>query len=645
MAKKQGRVLTDAEDRTLRRLEQLPAGWVSDRITQFSTNDGELAQTYADMMEKRKELHPGALTPPTFGELFGLASAYLARSGRLPAFPHTGLSITKTAAPERTVSADGSSLCLRFSDTDRKKSAPAEGDRLLLVRAEKPSDLLRMAEHPTVRSAVKWESDVDEAGILPTVLPRISGICYDLRRLTALSAPTPLDRLFVSIPGARLMLIDVREEKAVLDTAAACGATATIIAALTSGDETLFAYSDRDILRVGTPWLRSLPVRGSRAVSVPEDATPSGKLTRTAVAGGHSPYLGSSGTQERLTIDGFAVSSAVRTITGNAYRAAMATVLAPLLSVAASGADYTGIRLGIGLRLPTPNTEAAQGTLMALILAVYRTQMEFACPAALFAEIDDSLPAPQLTVYAAADAAGTVPSGFSGAGNGVFCVTPVFTETGIPDFPLLRQLLREVRGMALAGKLFSARAAVTETLGCCIARSSNGLTCRLSDTAETQLPVGLVLEGTGLPFSRVGTVETAMPPVAASASFAFPPMIGKYIWSDRYEIAILARPGDASAVSLAAALRSAGADCTVLCDTADGPVSRRILTARILVLCPGAVLPAGDKTTFALRMLTGNGGVILRLGQDAPTAADFPSVLLPGRLPDGFLRDLGVLLH
>ena len=646
MAKQQGRVLTDAESRTLRRLEQIPAGWVSDRISQFSTDDGEQAQTYADMMEKRKELHPGALTPPTFGELFGLASAYLARSGRLPAFPHVGLSVTRTTAPERTVSAEGSPLCLRFSDTDRKKSTPAEGDLLLLVRADVPGSLLRMAEHPAVQRAAKWESDIGTYGVLPTVLPHISGICYDLRRLTGLSAPTPLDRLFLPIPGARLMLIDRREEKAVLDTAAACGVTATGIAVLTSGDETLFAYSDRDFLRVGTAWLRSLPFRQSLSVSVPQSTEQSGPMSRTSVAGSQSPYLVSSGTRERLTSDGFTVSSAVRTVSGNAYRAAMAAVLAPLLSVAASGTDYTGIRLGIGLRLPTPKTAGSQGILMSLILAVYRVQMEFACPAALFAETDDSLSSPELTVYAVADAAsGTVPSGFVKGGSGVFCVAPVFTAAGIPDFPLLRQLLREVRSLSLSGKLFSARVAVTETLGDCVARSAGSLVCRLSDTAGTRLPIGLVLEGTGIPFTRVGTVETAMPSVALSGAFAFPPMTGKYIWSDRYEILVLSRPGDAAAVSLAATLRGAGADCAVLTVPEEGPVSRRILTARILVLCPEAVLPAGDKTTFALRMLTGNNGVILRLGPDAPTVADFPSVSLPGRLPDRFVPDLAALLH
>lgn len=124
---------------------------------------------------------------------------------------------------------------------------------------------------------------------------------------------------------------------------------------------------------------------------------------------------------------------------------------------------------------------------------------------------------------------------------------------------------------------------------------------------------------------------------AAAVGFTLPEKIGKYVWSDRYEITVLSRPGDSAAASLAVALRGAGADCLALTATEDGPVSRRILTSRILILCSGAVLPAGDKTVFALRMLTGGGGLILRLDDTAPAVPAFPCVTLSGTLPDGFL--------
>ena len=115
MAKKQQRVMTDAENRTLHRLENIPAGWSYNRIQAFSTDDADMAATYTDMMEKRRELHPGAVTPPTVGELFGLASAYLASSGRMPAFAPTGLTLGKTAGTERAYGAEGSPCTCAFA--------------------------------------------------------------------------------------------------------------------------------------------------------------------------------------------------------------------------------------------------------------------------------------------------------------------------------------------------------------------------------------------------------------------------------------------------------------------------------------------------------------------------------------------------
>ncbi|HBF14744.1 MAG TPA: hypothetical protein DDW30_03500, partial [Clostridiales bacterium] len=457
----------------------------------------------------------------------------------------------------------------------------------------------------------------------------------------------PLGRLFVPLPHARLLLVDGRDAervKALLCEEA--GVTAVSAAVLTEREEMAFAYSAADVLRVPTAQLRALPERKELSVSIPAEASGAGPITRIPVAGNASPYLESPAIPpERVTENGLTVASAVRSLGAGGFRAAMATVLAPLLSLAAAGADYPDIRLGIALRLPTPNGAEAESGLAASILGIYRAQMEFATPAALFAEVDDSLTAPELTVWAVAEHAGTVPPTYRTAGNGVFCVTPVMTEAGIPDFSLLRRLLTEVRTHAQSGKLFSARLALAETLGDCIARTvGNGLTCRLADAeaAGHRLSLGLIAEGTTLPYSRIGTVATE--PSTAQVEekpLPIPERVGKYLWSDRYEITVLSRVHDAAAVSLAAALCAAGADCKALTERdGDGPISRRLLTSRILILCPEAVLPTDAHTVFALRMLTGNGGLILRLGENAPTVADFASVTISGRLGETFLRGI-----
>ena len=640
---KKRREPTDAERQTLASLEALSAGWTQDCVLRFSTDDSEMAATYTDMMEKRRELSPRAVTPPTLGELFGLASAYLERSGRTATFAHTGLSVTETAATERCFAAEGSPLRLLLTDTDKGHGERAVSDRLVLLRAESRTAMLGFTEHPSVRRAVKWETAVGAHGILPTVLPCMDGVCYDLRRLCDLSAPTPLDRLLLPIDGARLLLIEASTEGELTALATDRGVSLTVFAALTDGDETCFLYGERDSLRIETAKLRAMPKRETLSISAKGCDATMGRLIRSVVSGGHSPYFHSNGRRatERLSADGVTVSAAVQQIGSGAFLAAVETVLAPLLSVAASGADYTGIRLGIGLRLPTARNDETNAALLSVILGIYRVQTEFACPAALYAETDAALTCPELTVYALSNAADTVPAECPGAGSGVFCVSPIRLPSGLPDFTLLRRLLRELRAQRTAGRLTSACVAVSESLGEVIARTERSTTCRLTDGESEQLSVAFVLGGIGLPYHRIGTVTLRTEAPAVQRDVTLPPPVGKYVWRDHYEITVLSRSGDAAAVSLAASLRAAGADCVVLEDsTPVGALSRRVLTSRILILCPEATLPEDAHLRFALRLLSSDGGLILRLGERAPMVAEFPSVTLAGGISEDFLHQI-----
>lgn len=648
MGKKMQRVPSEEEKQILiRGLQTASAGWQTDEVVGLSTDDRDIAQTYADMMNKRREMHPDARTPVTLGEAFGLASAYLRRSGKRAEFAHIGLSLTQTLDTGTTVGTDASPVCLRLTDTDKDTPAPAEGDRLLVVPADADAEAwLNFRENPAVVRAVKWEETVPESGILPLTLPLFEGICFDLRKIPGDTTRPPLSRLFGACAGAKLLLISGAAQSDLSELASAWKLPVSPIAVLTADGETRFAYSDSDILPVNTAWLRSLPTHRQLRIRIPTDTdTKTEPLIRRPVAGGHSPYLaGSNVLPERILCGDLTVAGAVRSLPGDCFRGALETVLASLLSVACAGVDYTEVRLAVALRFPEPDSETALGNLMATILGIYRAQTEFACPAALFARTDNTLPAPELTVYAAGSAVGTVPPAFAVPANGVYCVAPVMQETGIPDFPLMRKLLDDVHALRLAGKLTGARIAVAETLGDCIRRvSGQGLTCRLADaeTGNAALRLALILDGTGLPFARVGIVETELPVRNPEAPEALPPRFGKYIWSGKYEITVLSRQGDAGAVSLAAALRRTGSDCVCLTPAdGSGPISRRILTSRVLILCPGAVLPEDSYMEFALRMLRADGGVILRFSDDTPAPAGIRTQTFPAGLPQSVLNGL-----
>lgn len=602
MAKKRLlRDATDAERAVLRQLGNLRGAWTTDSIWRFSTDDDELAKTYEDLMQKRRELHPNAQTPPTLGEIFGLASQYLARSGRSPRFPHVGLSLSSELARDRCFWADASPLSLRLVDNDRRCDEPTAGDRLVLVSDAETSDRFAFLEERAVADAVKWSAPVGTEGILPTVLPCFSGLCFDLRQVDARLAEEPLARLFAPIPNARLLLVRGAQYPCVAATAVRYGMLATPIAHLSERDCTMFAYAEDDVVAVSTAWLRSLPVRRNLSFpSIPhrEQEERNDRTAAVSSVGSGSAYLQAPSFGQELAVrDGFAVSAAVQTVTEDAFRAAIETALSPLAVLAAAGVDIATANLGIGLRLPSNPTEQTShaAELFSLLLGLYRVQAEFACPAVLYAETDPRLLTPQLTVFAVAKAAEgrvteslRVPDALRSACR---------CGGSVPNFADLRSRFRDL--------------------------AAGGGSCRQSETAA----LGEKTHCAQTPAVRV------------------PPMVGKYVWSKRYEITVLSSEGDASAAALAVALRGVGADCLNLScaersDPVAGAVSRRILTSRILILCPGATLPQDPHTVFALRLLSANQGLILRLDERAPQVVGFPSVTLAGSLPTDFLRQI-----
>lgn len=498
----QYRACNDAERQTFEKLKNLPPDWTALRLYNVSTDDKAVADTYADMLAKREELHPRATLPPTLGEMFGLATAYLTRSGVTPQFKTAKPSLCKYFPIGTTFGTKGSPLTLGLANSPRK--AVSAGDRIVLLRRDEKSKFAEFCSTEQVRHAVKWEHTVDADGILPTLLPCFSGIGFYLQSLGDLSAPTPLDRLFMPLRNAVLVLLDGEDLNTVKETAETYSVGAVQIGVLIDRPEYLFAYDNTEILRVDTAGLRSLLPKAQADIAIPIDRSSASSLRRLTASHNARPA-------ERIAVGSVTVSSAVRTIDGDRFRSALQTVLAPILSLASSGADYENIKLAVGLRMPTPKTVADYSNLLAVIVGIYRAEAEFACPAVLYAETNDSLSDVQLTAYAVTENAKPLPLCYQSAGSAVWCVTPAYTSDRIPDFANLRQLLRDMRTMAINGKIFSSRAVVSESLESRNLASQDSLMCRLSEGQNPTLSLGFLVEGTQLPFVRVGTVISAPP--------------------------------------------------------------------------------------------------------------------------------------
>ena len=178
-----------AELRFLDAVAALPPRAEEITLSELYTNDSFVALTYADMMNKRRELHPDADVPISLGEALGLASAYLKRSGKetdligsAPVFCETD-AITRGA-----VCAEGASVALDTCGST--VSAFSEGDLFMLIhRGSTPtwkygSKIDAFLSDEDVIPAVKASFTVPEEGLLYRLLPICDGICYNLPALS-----------------------------------------------------------------------------------------------------------------------------------------------------------------------------------------------------------------------------------------------------------------------------------------------------------------------------------------------------------------------------------------------------------------------------------------------------------------------------
>lgn len=691
--------------RLLDALAALPAPAAATGLRELYTNDAFAAATYADMMNKRRELSPSAAAPITIGEALGLASAYLNRAGKSPELPHIAPRLRfeedgtlremgrngAGSAPDSLsgIRADGTSDTVRVERSDfslllRTSELPAvaEGDQFLILhRGNLPMWKYRPLAEAFVRRSdiaggVKRILTIPQEGLLPALLRLCRGFCCDLRRLLPVSPAVPLSTLVGHYADYLLLALPAQHAKAVATAAAQAGFHPLLFAYVASGTRASLVSSPSQTVSLETSFLASLFSRSSVIARLPDEAAPGrDAVDHTPTSAAHCHYLlAEKAVSDRLTVRSCTVSAA-HAQTGSAFfRTALRTALAPVLSLAAAGKDYSRQRLAVGLKLPAgPLSPEQTGEAVAAILGLYRVQTELGLPASTASiQTDRKAEHPALTVFAYAaggsapgqpSASGTQPSAAHSAsrqhsplpsrlvsvGNHVYCVAPAVGGDGLPDFALLRRLLTDLGAWHARGAIHSARVICGECLTDALASmSGGGRTARMTDPASLfgdQIPLAILLEsGDQLPFSLVAEVIAA-PEEQADAQAALPPLTGEsLIWSDPCEAVLVADRADSGARSLAARLTQHGFLCSVLDeDTAAGPLSRAILTARLVVLCGEASLPDDERVHFALNTQQAAGGLLLSVGARAELPPELPAIRYPDGIPEAlFDRILGL---
>ena len=499
--------------------------------SELLTNHSFAAQTFADLMEKRRVLAPNATAPCTLSEAFCTADAYLTRAGKKRQLPHCTVLLEETKkgrdqkAEGHTVSVSESSDLLRLLPV--QKTPKEIGDLFVLLlpfanarKTDVGAELAELLRDSAIASAVKEVKPVQKGGLLTTLLTLANSLWIEPARLATVGEPIPLSMLSGMFEDELLIRISQNQYHEFYKAAKTHNLRAAAFASVTSDSKYSFAQEKALWFSVESNFLRSLIlVRGIKA-QLPNEQKEADATIR------HIPILAPThhtGDPTTLPFDapevikveepGIAVAAAACKPQADFFHNALDTLLAPVLSLALSGCDYSNQRLSIALQLPTDHTSPdIAGESVSAILGLYRGQTELAIPtAASSISASDRLTHPEWTVYAISPDADPCPITYVCEGNRVYCLAPETDENGIPIFESLRGLLDFVADLRRQGILQSARVLCREAVTDAIREMSRGvLCCRITGDAlfvEGALPLAVMIE-TNVPIraKQVGIV-------------------------------------------------------------------------------------------------------------------------------------------
>lgn len=630
----------------LDRLAALPTPPAATGFSQLDTNDEEMAKTYADMMNKRRELRPEANAPATAGELFFLADAALSRGGKERELNGVSASLSEIdlrSVGSGSVGAVGSSAILHVSDGSRSLGKATVGDVFLLIRR---GDLSPRAFRKVMNKSVGDPAflrplhgifRIDARGVLPLLLSVTAGLYLDLNRM-GFGRETSPEMLAGELEDDWIAVLPKENAAEVLRAITSLGMQGTMFAAITAGAQTVIVTSERKQLSFETAFLRGL--NATHPVSaILKDETDTDPIAHLPLYDNACRYFADEQPiEEVVNIEKVTVSVASATVGSAPFRTALITSLAPVLTLAAFGADYSEARLAVDLAVPQ-KTDC--GELLATILGVYRTQAELGIPASAKQLRTAQTDRISLTVFSIAKSAERPSRHFTAAENGLYLVSVPMDDNGIPDFPLLRKMLTDLTSVARKKNILSAKVLVNEAITDALhAMRGNGLFAKLTDPAVVSggaLPIAVLIEAQEkLPFARIGTVAETDAKTASDAAFFRLPCGNGLIFRETPEAVILADPNDADAQIFAERLIGRGLHVTVFAPDEQGALSRAMLTANAAFVCGAVTWEETAQIAFARSVLEQNGGGLVSIGSPDPIPENIPHQAYPNGLPPLF---------
>ncbi|MBE6634218.1 MAG: hypothetical protein E7620_07770 [Ruminococcaceae bacterium] len=619
-------------------------------VSQLLIADPFVAVTYADMMNKRRELHPEATAPITPAEALGMASAYLNRSGKTPELKgHRFRFCGSDGSNDGAVGCEGSQTFL-CEQNDRDYDL-ADGDVVVLLHRGELShhryfDAVRTTLNAIAsQTQIKLNREVSFDGLFPMLLSVSTGICFDLRRLAIEHFSVASNLLFGHFAGYRMVALDKAGAGVLVEEARKNGLDPKVFVAIMNGNRTYVTFSGGESVSFETAFLRRLALPFSQKVTLPvETDTLSNPISIKPIHQATCEYLSHPSHPQRIAQTNRATVSASFCKTERSFfRSSMQALLAALLGIVSAGDSYKDCRLAVSIKhSPATQSPNSIGELLSSILGIYRLQCELGIPTAIRELIADSeTEHPEITAFGLSSRT-LAPSHFVQNGSRVYCVTPMIAEDGLPAFPALRQLLRDLEAWNRDGIVKSARVICDQTVTDALTEhSASGLTCKLTDPAVAvgeKLPLAILLEADReLPLAEIGKVEASVFRSEQAATYRLPKLSETLNAGERYGVTILASKGDTSAAILAEILCQRGADCRLFTEKDSVTAqAREILLSQITMLGRNYRIEENLQLQFALETQQKAGGCVIALGNNG----DLSEKLCVLTLENGIEEDL-----
>lgn len=600
-------------------------------LSTLETESAAIAETYADMMAKHRDLSPEP-APLTLSGALSLATDALERGGKERGCSTYDFRLTDrffAPRPENGISEEKTAAFL--SVCNKKESfSPVEADRLCLLLDR--GGLLHYAfwealrpllESDELRAKLHGLFPVTQGGLLPAMLSRFDGFIMDLSRIAQ-----PSDSLPELLAGKfdEDLILTVSESAAgeILANLRALGVRCAAFAKLTGGEQVVLETGRQKWIE-SADFLRTLAAKSPDGpVVLQADAANTAPVSFQTRFGNPCPFLPE---QEDCakdgTVLGLSASAASVAVAEGAFSAAILASLAPILSCALSGAEYSKMRLAVDLTLPKGEGSTPADAFAAAI-GLYRVQAELGIPTVQTRIVEQEAAAPVLSVFALGKGIETPPEKLTGIDSKLYLIPIVLSPEGLPDFSDLRLLLDDLAAQAKHGVIRSARVVLQRSPKEVLANmKSNALIARPKRAAKSlkePLPLGILIESVyEMPFDCVATVverkRSQKPAVAPVEPVEIPDQFqiptGKdLIWRSAPEVVILAPEKNTDALAVARYLRGRGASVTIFTPGEKDQFLRAVLTASVVYRFPQIRLSRDRKTKFALSVLRENGGEI-----------------------------------